>query len=259
MNANKLFETSVAKVRQAIQEQGLTFSDPAFEDAYVYTQAFRNLSQVRGNIGMAQLMAMWKMNNLYDFAGEYNEFMEYVHGELLDDEGVDRDEVLKWANVVDVILSWVVDNPVTIVNPEQGQEDLTVTVDFMLNTYGLTNKMRSSVRMFREADEIAHILRNSEPPSAVTGDEIRARIVEEIITGTQASIAQLNREFNIKQIEDTGITQVRCSKRYNTDGTVDMAFKGLTEQQAAFVEAALGDSLIVDNDTSEPITEGAVS
>ena len=184
MSPTQFLDATLQQLTRAITSD-MNFEDERMKANYLLTQSIKKFDHIETQVGGSRLIAMWRIyKNGVEFSGEYNEWMEFVHGELLPDlekqpdpesrrEAADRRaELLKWANVIDVIMSWLDGHTVADSN---GQN---IDAEAMLNHHGVSQKLRSSVKMFRDATEIQRI-----------------RIIQTIYAGTQQDISALREEI----------------------------------------------------------------
>lgn len=184
LTPSQFLDAIISGLTKALPED-LHFEDERIRQNYLLTQSIYKIDRTEQQVGSARLIAMWRVFvNGVEYSGEYETFMEYVSGELLPDPGKAadetarlemrerRNEILKWARVVDVILSWLKAHPV------KGGNGQVIDVNAMLDLPTVSQKLRSSVKMFRFAD-----------------DSQREKIIRTIVEGTQRDIAALRKEI----------------------------------------------------------------
>ena len=184
MTPSQFLDSTLAQLGRAVTPD-MRFDDGRMKVNYLLLQSIKKFNTIEVQVGASRLIAMWRIfKNGVEFSGEYNEWMEFVHGELLPDpkketdeeskrDAADkREELLKWANVIDVIMKWLSTHPIKL------DDDTTIDPDAMLDRPGVGQKLRSSVKMFREAT-----------------DDQREKIIKTIYTGTQADISALRKEI----------------------------------------------------------------
>lgn len=236
------YKNSILKQRAELIEAELgdrAFHNEVFKEAWIMTQAVKQLSVVQSSVAQAMMEAMWKVyeNGLFQFAGEYNEFSEWVAGEFDNDQYENFDELRKWANVVEHMLSWVHSNVVGDIKGER------ITVDKLIHTYGNAGKMRNMLGTFRSAEDRPLLDKDGNIIGVETADDIRKRIIQEVWEGTQASCNDLRLDLAKEAAIASKVTIFKVKKKINADGTYDITFAGLSEEDAADLELLLGENV----------------
>lgn len=183
MSPTQFLDSTLIQLSRAVTPD-MRFEDSRMKTNYLLIQSIKKFGQIETQVGASRLVAMWRIyKNGVEYSGEYNEWMEFVDGELLPDPSKETDpeskqeanqrraEMLKWANVIDTIMIWLDHHEV------QTPEGEPISPDALLDHPGVGQKLRSSVKMFREATEIQRI-----------------KIIQTIWSGRQKDISTLREE-----------------------------------------------------------------